>query len=166
MPNAALLHQLFFNEPAGRYTLGQVYRSAEVFWLEPDFQLPDDTGFWRCDIKDNDKLTWSETVYEMFGLPVGEVVPRDEAVARYLEHSRNVLARVRGFAIEHGCSFILDAAINAHGAENSWIRVLSVPIVEDGRVVAIHGLKRMLATSAGRRPRATAKRGVKLIRHN
>lgn len=163
MPNAPLLHQLFFTEPAGRFTLGQVYRSAEVFWNAGDFKLPDDTGIWRCDIKDNDRLTWSETVYEMFGMPVGALVPREEAVARYLEHSRNVLARLRGFAIEHGCSFVLDAAINPHGTGNDWIRVLAVPIVEDSRVVGLHGLKRMLQSSTTRRTRKTVKRGVRLV---
>ena len=163
MPNAAALHQLFFNEPAGRFMLGQVYRSAEVFWTADDFNLPEQTGHWRCDIVDDNRLTWSQAVYEMFGIPAGELVPREQAVARYLEHSRDVLARVRGFAIEHGCSFILDAAINAHGTENSWIRVLAVPIIEDGRVIGLHGLKRMLQTSGNQRRRKVAKREAKLV---
>jgi hypothetical protein len=163
MPSAPLLHQLFFTEPAGRFTLGQVYRSAEVFWAADNFQLPDDAGMWRCDIKDNDRLTWSDAVYGMFGLPAGELVPREEAVARYLEHSRNVLARLRGFAIEHGCSFILDAAIDPHGAGASWIRVLAVPIVEDGRVVGLHGLKRALQSANARRARNATKRSIRAV---
>ena len=163
MPSAPLLHQLFFTEPAGRFTLGQVYRSAEIFWAADNFQLPDGSGMWRCDIKDNDRLTWSDAVYEMFGLVAGETVPREEAVARYLDHSRNVLARLRGFAIEHGCSFILDAAIDPHGTGASWIRVLAVPIVEDGRVVGLHGLKRALQSATSRRsakgPRLASRAG-------
>jgi hypothetical protein len=150
MPSAPLLHQLFFTEPAGRFTLGQVYRSAEAFCTADGLPLPDGAGSWRCDIHDNDRLTWSDADYEMFGLPAGEIVPLEMAVARYLDHSRNVLARLRGFAIEHGCTFILDAAIDPHGTGATWIRVLAVPIVADGRVVGLHGLKRMLPSARRR----------------
>ncbi len=163
MPNAPILRQLFFAEPAGRFALGQVYRSAEVFWKSDDFAVPDDTGLWRCDINDSDRLTWSEAVYQMFGVPVGEPIPRELAVARYLEQSRNLLARLRGFAIEHRCSFILDAALNTHGAANSWIRVLAVPIVEERRVVGLHGLKRALQSSVSRPATRAVKQKTRLV---
>jgi hypothetical protein len=161
MPNSTLLHQLFFTEPAGRFTLGQVYRAADVFWEADGFEMPADAGTWRCDIEHNDRLTWSDAVYEMFGLRAGDIVPREAAVARYLEHSRNVLSRLRGFAIEHGCGFILDAAIDPHGTGASWIRILAVPVVEDGRVVGLHGLKRALQSTTSRRSRKAVKRMVR-----
>ena len=144
MPKSLLIHELFFGEPAGRFALGHVFRSTQAFAAADQVPASDDVGRWRCDITDHDKLTWTETVYELFGLPADAQVERDEAVARYSDHSRSVLERLRTFAITRGCGFILDAAIHPKGEENRWIRILAVPILENNRVVALQGLKRAL----------------------
>lgn len=142
--NQPLLHASFFQEPAGRFALGQVLLSATA---EADFEgiraRGGDVGFWHCDLTQNDALSWSEKVYEIFGLPVGSEVPRKDAVAKYLEHSRSVLERLRNYAINRKCGFILDAAISPDGTTR-WIRILAAPIVEEGRVVGLCGLKRVL----------------------
>lgn len=103
-----------------------------------------DTGQWTCDLRDCDRLTWSHAVYDLFGLPVGAPVERDWAVARYAEHSQSALQRVRGFALRHGCGFMLDAEIAPEGADRRWIRVLALPEFQHGQIVRLHGLKRML----------------------
>ena len=144
MSSVPVLHQLFFGEPAGRFAFGHVFRSPAVFWDEGDVAVRSDTGHWSCDLTDRDRLTWSDTVYDLFGLPVGETVPRNLAVARYSEQSKIVLDRVRNFAIKNGCGFILDAAIRPDGLDNRWIRIVTIPIVADGKVVGLHGLKRSL----------------------
>jgi hypothetical protein len=101
-------------------------------------------GHWVCHLKDQDRVTWSDTVYDLFGLPVGAEVDRDWAVARYAAHSRSALQRVRAFALRHACGFVLDAEIAPHGANCRWIRVLPLPEFRDGQIVRLHGLKRML----------------------
>ena len=151
MSGPGVLHQLFYTEPAGRFVFGHVFRSAEVFWDPDTIAERDDTGLWHCDIGDRNRLTWSEAVYELFGLPVGKPVSRELAVSRYSEQSKIALERVRSFAIRSGCAFILDAALTPAGADNRWIRVLAIPIVEDDRVVGLHGLKRSLEHTGMRR---------------
>lgn len=133
---------LFHEEPSGTFLFGHVFRSA------PDLTKARDdpaNGYWRCDIAEEDRLTWSEKVYELFGLPSGVPVERDWAVDRYSEKSKSALKRVRTFALNRKFGFILDAAIKPEGARNRWIRILAVPILADGRVVGLHGLKRALS---------------------
>jgi hypothetical protein len=136
-------HASFFQEPAGTFVLGHPLKSAA---LEVDLERyvrDEDVGFWQCDLTKHDALTWSDKVYEIFGLPHGSEVVRGDVVAKYREHSRGVLERMRTYAIKRKCGFILDAAINPHGTTR-WIRILAAPIVEEDRVVGLHGLKRQL----------------------
>jgi hypothetical protein len=132
---------LFENEPAGTFTQGHVFMNAPELAIA--CQDPD-IGYWRCDIADDDRLTWTDKVYELFGLPNGAPVERDWAVERYSEPSRDALTKVRTYALGRKFGFILDAAIKVEEAEERWIRVLAYPIVARGRVVGLHGLKRAL----------------------
>jgi hypothetical protein len=137
----SVANSLFYEEPAGTFADGHVFRAA------PDLnsaQEDPDKGYWRCDVADDDRLTWSKKVYELFGLPAGTPVEREWAVARYTEESRTALERVRTFGLNRRLGFILDAEIAADAGRNRWIRVLAVPILADGRVVGLHGLKRAL----------------------
>lgn len=134
-------NSLFHDEPAG------TFRDGHIFITPPDLagaQQDPANGYWHCDITDHDRLTWSEKVYELFGLPAGSPVVRDRIVARYAEQSRSALERVRKYALSRSYGFILDAAIMPEGAEERWIRVLAVPVLKQGRVVGLHGLKRAL----------------------
>jgi hypothetical protein len=134
-------NSLFDDEPAGTFTQGHVFMNAPE--LANASQDPD-IGYWRCDITDDDRLTWTDKVYELFGLPHGAPVERDWAVEQYSEPSRDALKKVRNYALGRKFGFILDAAIKVEEAEERWIRVLAYPIVARGRVVGLHGLKRAL----------------------
>ena len=137
----SLVNDLFYGEPAGTFSHGHIFAHApELAAAQGDPAL----GYWHCDIADHDRLTWSEKVYDLFGLPSGDPVQRDWAVARYSERSKTALQKVRNYALGRKFGFILDAEISPEGAGNRWIRVLAVPIVEDNRVDGLHGLKRSL----------------------
>lgn len=97
-------------------------------------------GCWECNLK-NDSLTWSGGVYDIFGLPRGAPIGRDEAVARYCEHSRAVMERLRTYAIRHKRGFTVDVEIQAAVGANRWMRLIAAPVCNDARVVALHGLK-------------------------
>ncbi|HEY6814017.1 MAG TPA: hypothetical protein VI168_00625 [Croceibacterium sp.] len=103
-----------------------------------------DWGQWSCDLADHDRLRWSDKVYELFGLPVGAHVERAWAVGRYSVRSRSTLQRVREYALRHAFGFMLDAEIEPHGGRFRWIRMLAVPVFENGRITRLHGLKRAL----------------------
>ena len=103
-----------------------------------------DWGYWACDIADHDRLAWSDTVYDLFGLPHGVRVDRDWTVGRYGAHSQSTLQRVREYALRHALGFVLDAEIEPAGGCRRWIRILAVPVSENGQVARLHGLKRAL----------------------
>lgn len=140
----SLLQDLFEREPPGRFALGHIFRTAQAYPGLADGFAADDVGYWRCDLADDDRLTWTDKVYELFGFPAGSPVERERAAARYKDHSRGVLERVRTFAIKRKCGFILDAAIEPADQGNQWIRIIAFPVIKDDQVVALHGQKRAL----------------------
>jgi hypothetical protein len=98
-------------------------------------------GWWECELADS-SLTWTAGVYDIFGLPQGARVTRDEAVALYCEQSRAAMERLRSYAIAHGQGFVLDARIRpASGGAERWMRLIGAPSLEDGRAMRLHGLK-------------------------
>ena len=137
-----------FAEALFRQDDAQPLRDGHLFKPHPNLRGSredrSDWGHWACDLQDQDRLTWSPQVYDLFGLPAGAQVDRDWAVTRYAAHSRSALQRVRAFALRHACGFVLDAEIAPEGADRRWIRVLALPEFEDGQIVRLHGLKRML----------------------
>jgi len=135
------VNALFDEEPAGTFVQGHVFRAAPD--LASALQDPGN-GYWHCDIADEDSLTWSEKVYELFGLRTGSPIGRDWAVGRYSEESRSALERLRTLGLNRNLGFILDAEIRPQAEESRWIRVLAVPILSNRRVVGLHGLKRAL----------------------
>jgi len=139
--SGSLANALFNDEPPGAFTDGLLLKSSPDLTGAKD---DPDLGYWHCDIADQDRLTWSDKVCQLFGLSEGTPVERDWAVAHYGEHSKSALERVRKYALSRKFGFILDAAIMPEGGGNRWIRVLAVPILARGRVVGLHGLKRAL----------------------
>ena len=135
------LDRRYYCEPAGAFADGELLESS------PDLTSAVDdpaNGYWHCNIGRDDRLTWSEKVYELFGLPAGAPVERDWAVTRYCQSSRLSLERVRREGLDNKVGFILDAKIRPEAAEERWIRVLAVPIIAGNEVVGLHGLKRAL----------------------
>lgn len=98
-------------------------------------------GCWECDLKD-ESLTWSGGVFDIFGLPRGAAITRRDMVALYCEESRARMESLRSHAIKHKRGFTLDAKIRpAAGGEDRWMRLIGVPVCENGRAVRLHGLK-------------------------
>ena len=97
-------------------------------------------GCWECDLSDN-SLIWSGGVFDIFGLPRGEPVTRDQAVGFYCEDSRTKMERLRAFAIKHGRGFTIDVQIRPPISGHRWIRLIAAPVCVDSRAVRLHGLK-------------------------
>jgi hypothetical protein len=97
-------------------------------------------GCWDCDLSDN-SLIWSGGVYDIFGLPRGTKVSRDQSLALYCEDSRAKMERLRAYSIRHRRGFALDVQIRAAIGETRWMRLITAPSCERDRVVRLHGLK-------------------------
>jgi PAS domain-containing protein len=101
-------------------------------------------GCWECDLTSGDALTWSGGVYDIFGLPRGVRISRDEAAALYSEESRAAMERLRNYAIRHKRGFTLDAQIRPATGGSRWMRLIAVPVIEEDRAVRLHGLKTII----------------------
>lgn len=95
---------------------------------------------WQCDLRD-DSLTWSEGVYDLFGLPRGSAPDRDATVAMYLPESRAELARLRSAAIAACGSFTFEAQIRRADGEIRWMRVTADVMAENGVARYLYGTK-------------------------
>lgn len=98
------------------------------------------SGCWECNLADN-SLTWSGGIYDIFGLPRGLPVSRDEAVSFYSEESRAALEKLRSYAIREGRGFTLDVQIRPAVGGSRRVRIIGAPICQDGKTVRLHGLK-------------------------
>jgi PAS domain-containing protein len=99
------------------------------------------SGCWECDLTD-DRLTWSGGVYDIFGLPRGAAVTRDEAIGHYCEESRAALERLRSYALKHKRGFTIDVQIRpATGGAGRWMRLIGATECENGRRVRLHGVQ-------------------------
>ena len=130
-------------EQGRHFDLGCVLSCAVTDIIEPARvgELgPHHAGLWECDLADN-ALTWSGGVYDIFGLPRGAQVARDEIVALYCEGSRAAMERLRAHSIKHRRGFTLDVEINPATGERRWMRLIGAPVCEGGKGVRLHGLK-------------------------
>lgn len=97
-------------------------------------------GVWECDLATS-QLTWTQGVYDLFGLPRGQAIARSLAVSIYQPRSRGVMEELREHAIRTKRGFTVDAALRQPGGDERWMRLSAVPIVERGKVVRLCGVK-------------------------
>jgi PAS domain-containing protein len=97
-------------------------------------------GLWECDLADN-ALSWTDGVFDLFGLPRGAVLARDEIAALYAEPSRAAMERLRAYAIKHRRGFTLDAEIMPVNGAPKWMRLIAAPVCVGRQVVRLHGIK-------------------------
>ena len=97
-------------------------------------------GRWSCRLDDN-MLTWSPAVFEIFGLPADRPPNRDHTVALYLPESRDAMEELRDYAIRHQRGFTFDARIRKLDGEERWMRLNAMPFLCERRVVRLFGTK-------------------------
>ena len=129
----------------GRLDLGDLFGAAafggaDFASLDDDMLAAHGVGRWSCDLADN-RLTWTDPVFDLFGLPRGAALSRDEVVALYCEESRVAMDHLRAYAIRHRRGFTIDAEIRTTNGERRWMRLLGSPVCEGNRVVRLQGLK-------------------------
>ena len=130
-------------DQAQHFDLGCILNSAITDAIEPlevGALSIHHSGCWECDLKDN-SLVWSGGVYDMFGIPRGASVTRQEAASLYCADSRALMERLRTYAIRYGRGFTLDAEICTIGGMHRQMRLVAAPVWENGRAVRLHGLK-------------------------
>ncbi len=97
-------------------------------------------GVWECNLPD-ETLRWTDVVYDIFDLPRGSSLDRDEIVKFYSEESARELHRRRTRAIEERSGFSMDAEIVTAQGNRRWVRVTATVECEGGVPVRIFGMK-------------------------
>lgn len=130
----------------GADTLDAVANSGDITAVERFG--PGLPGWWECDLAAENRLSWSNEVFDIFGLPRGAAVTRAEAAALYEEGSRAAMEKLRAYAIKHRRGFTLDVEIRPTAAPPRWMRLIAAPLCVDGTIVKLQGLKFIVPGSA------------------
>jgi diguanylate cyclase (GGDEF)-like protein len=121
----------------GSPTLHQFNRIQELF--DQTFKAAQ-VGIWVCTLPD-EKLTWTDTVFELFDLDPQSPLRRDDIVSLYSPDSRRELGAVRSAAIRDGDGFSLDAEIVTAKGSRKWIRITATIERVDGVATRLFGMK-------------------------
>lgn len=97
-------------------------------------------GVWECDLATG-RLTWTDMVYDIFGVPRGAPIDRETTLRLYDPDSCREMERLRAEAIYYGTGFDLDIRIKTEAKEVRWIHLTALVEQEAGRSVRIFGTK-------------------------
>lgn len=96
-------------------------------------------GTWACDLA-TENLTWTDGVYDLFGLTRGSTLKRSMSLDVYQSQSRSEMDRRRADAIRTGKGFALDCQLRT-GGSSRWMRLQVGVTYDQGRPVRIFGSK-------------------------
>jgi PAS domain S-box-containing protein len=85
------------------------------------------------------ELTWTDQLFELLGLPVGEEPPLDEALEFYHPEDRPRIEAAIEAAISGAEPFDLDLRVVRADDEVRWVRTVGEPVVIDGEVETFRG---------------------------
>ena len=97
-------------------------------------------GVWEYDLISK-KLTWTDMVYDIFGISRGTQIDRATALELYEPGSRREMERLRTNAIKSGGGFVLDVRIQRTSGEIRWVRLTATVEREADTSVRIFGTK-------------------------
>lgn len=105
-------------------------------------------GAWECNLA-NESLSWTDGVYDLFGLQRGSAIYRSATLDLYEERSRREMNQLRSKAISTGQGFALDCRIRAANGEKRWMRLIVGVGHEHGRPIRIFGSKQDVTAEKG-----------------
>jgi diguanylate cyclase (GGDEF)-like protein/PAS domain S-box-containing protein len=97
-------------------------------------------GGWEYDLRQH-RLTWTDGVYDIFGLPQGMALDRAAIVEMYHDDSRVQMEALRAHLLQHGGAFTLDAQIWTANGARRWMRLNASVATENGEPVRLFGTK-------------------------
>ena len=97
-------------------------------------------GVWEFDLV-AEKLTWTDTVYDLFEIPRGTVLHRGDTLKFYDERSLREMEQQRSEAIRSGSGFAMDIVIRTAKGNERYIRLTADIEQENGKSVRIFGTK-------------------------
>ena len=123
----------------------QQHLATELFRLSGK---PAAIGAWECNLA-NEALSWTDGVYDLFGLQRGSTIQRSSILDLYEEVSRSEMNRMRGNVIRNGGAFSLDCRIRTASNEKRWMRLIVGVGHQNGRPIRIFGSKQDVTAEKG-----------------
>lgn len=114
----------------------------------PNGLPPGAIGAWECRLA-GDVLSWTDGVYDIFGLRRGARIHRPDLLDLYEERSRLEMNRLRSQAIATGRPFSLDCRIRSADGKKRWMRLIVGVENADGRPARIFGSKQDVTAEKG-----------------
>lgn len=111
-------------------------RKTEVF-LNQTNKLAS-VGGWELDIE-SQSLHWTDEVYRIHELDIGELPSLDDAINFYAPEARDIIANAVEMGIREGASWELELPLITERGNRRWVRALGEPVFEDGRCVKLRG---------------------------
>jgi GGDEF domain-containing protein len=105
-------------------------------------------GAWECNLA-NETLSWTDGVYDLFGLQRGSEIDRKATLDLYEDSSRREMEQHRSSAIRTGQGFALDCRIRAVNGDKRWMRLIVGVGYQQGRPVRILGSKQDVTAEKG-----------------
>ena len=96
-------------------------------------------GAWSCDLG-TEVLSWTDGVYDLFGIKRGTTLTRAMSLDVYQSQSRSEMDQRRAAAIRSGKGFSLDCQLRT-GGQSRWMRLSVGVTYEQGRPTRIYGSK-------------------------
>jgi len=96
-------------------------------------------GSWEFEIKNN-KLTWSDVVYQIYELEMNFQPTLETAISFYAPESKIIISEAVRKAIEEGVSFDFDLELITAKNNRFWVRAIGQSFSEDGKIIKIGGL--------------------------
>ncbi|MGH6681325.1 MAG: diguanylate cyclase domain-containing protein [Bradyrhizobium sp.] len=97
-------------------------------------------GTWECNLS-TETLQWSPGTYDMFDIPRGSPLVRNQTLACYPAKALEMLEAIRSRAIEQRTDFNLDAEIVTAKGNRRWIRITAMVECAGTRPIRLFGLK-------------------------
>ena len=97
-------------------------------------------GIWSCSLPD-EKLVWTDGVYDLFELPRGSEIDRAQVLRMYTPESARRMQELRAHAIATLGDFNFDAEIVTTSGQRRWMRITATVDGIDGKACRIFGMK-------------------------
>lgn len=97
-------------------------------------------GIWECSLPD-ETLRWTDVVYDIFDLPRGSPLDRNEIMSFYSAESARELIRRRSRAVDEHSGFTMEAEIVTAKGNHRWMRITATVECSDNEPVRIFGMK-------------------------
>ena len=95
-------------------------------------------GGWEYDVITH-QVYWTEQIFHIHELPIGEIPTLEKALAFYPPESREVIVSTLNRAAEHGEPFDVEVKFLTAKNREIWVRSIGVPQLKDGKVERVVG---------------------------